>query len=208
MPPGQLRPITGRITARWLLMAPRTHRPTNRSPTASRPAIAELTTGTLPLRNPSADLAEDFPGRIGNPNVPGRRGTLPPLQVPCTWGYIRLGEGGRQVAQKVSVTFACDYDSKEIPEGEHLTRAFSLDGRDYEIDLCERHSQKFDEVLSRFAERARKVTGRVTRTKRRTAAHRQRSAEIRAWAKRSGMEVSDRGRIPAHVIKDYEETHR
>ena len=112
------------------------------------------------------------------------------------------------MAQKVSVTFACDYDSKEIPEGEHLTRAFSLDGRDYEIDLCEKHSQKFDEVLARFAEKARKVTGRVTRTKRRTAAHRQRSAEIRAWAKRSGMEVSDRGRIPAHVIKDYEETHR
>jgi hypothetical protein len=112
------------------------------------------------------------------------------------------------VAQKVSVTFACDYDSKEIPEGEHLTRAFSLDGRDYEIDLCEKHSQKFDEVLARFAEKARKVTGRVTRTKRRTAAHRQRSAEIRAWAKRSGMTVSDRGRIPAHVIKDYEETHR
>jgi len=35
------------------------------------------------------------------------------------------------VAQKVSVTFACDYDAKEIPSGEHLTRAFSLDGRDY-----------------------------------------------------------------------------
>jgi hypothetical protein len=111
------------------------------------------------------------------------------------------------VAQKVSVTFACDYDSKEIPEGEHLTRAFSLDGRDYEIDLCEKHSQKFDEVLARFADRARRVTGRVTRPKRRTAAHRQRSADIRAWAKNSGIAVSDRGRIPAHVIRDYEETH-
>jgi Lsr2 len=112
------------------------------------------------------------------------------------------------VAQKVSVTFACDYDSREIPEGEQLTRAFSLDGRDYEIDLCEKHSQKFDEVLSRFAERARKVTGRVSRPKRRTAAHRQRSAEIRAWAKRSGIEVSDRGRIPSQVITQYEESHR
>ena len=112
------------------------------------------------------------------------------------------------MAQKVSVTFACDYDSKEIPEGEHLTRAFSLDGRDYEIDLCERHSQKFDEVLRRFADKARKVTGRVTRPKRRTAAHRQRSAEIRAWAKRSGMDVSDRGRIPSHVITEFEESHR
>jgi Lsr2 len=112
------------------------------------------------------------------------------------------------VAQKVSVTFACDYDSKEIPEGEHLTRAFSLDGRDYEIDLCEKHSQKFDEVLARFADSARRVTGRVTRPKRRTAAHRQHSADIRAWAKSSGIAVSDRGRIPAHVIRDYEQTHR
>jgi len=112
------------------------------------------------------------------------------------------------VAQKVSVTFACDYDSREIPEGEHLTRAFSLDGRDYEIDLCEKHSQKFDETLKRFAGQARKVTGRVTRTKRRTAAHRQHSAEIRAWAKASGIEVSDRGRIPAQVIADFEASHR
>lgn len=119
----------------------------------------------------------------------------------------RLGERGKHVAQKVSVTFACDYDAKEIPSGEHLTRAFSLDGRDYEIDLCERHSQKFDETMGRFAHRARKVSSKVGRTKRRTTAHRRRSAEIRAWAKRSGMEVSERGRIPAQVISKYEANH-
>jgi Lsr2 len=111
------------------------------------------------------------------------------------------------VAQKISVTFACDYDSREIPEGEHVTRAFSLDGRDYEIDLCEKHSQKFDEVVGRFAEKARKVTNRMAKPKRRTAAHRQRSADIRAWAKHSGMEVSERGRIPANVIAKYEANH-
>ncbi len=117
------------------------------------------------------------------------------------------GRGETDVAQKVSVTFACDYDSKEIPSGEHLTRAFSLDGRDYEIDLCEKHSQKFDEVMKRFADRARKASTKVSRTKRRTTAHRRRSAEIRAWAKRSGLEVSDRGRIPTQVIKKYEANH-
>ncbi len=111
------------------------------------------------------------------------------------------------MAQKISVTFACDYDSKEIPEGEHMTRAFSLDGRDYEIDLCERHSQKFDEAVGRFTEKARRVSGRAGRAKRRTTAHRQRSADIRAWAKQSGMEVSDRGRIPANVIAKYEANH-
>jgi Lsr2 len=121
--------------------------------------------------------------------------------------HLRRGKGDTQVAQKISVTFACDYDSREIPEGEHLTRAFSLDGRDYEIDLCEKHSQKFDEVLQRFADKARKVTNRVGKPKRRTTAHRQRSAEIRAWAKQSGMDVSDRGRIPANVIAKYEANH-
>lgn len=121
--------------------------------------------------------------------------------------YVRRGKGETQVAQKVSVTFACDYDSKEIPNGEQLTRAFSLDGRDYEIDLCEKHSQKFDEVLKRFADKARRATSRVSRPKRRTTAHRQRSADIRSWAKRSGIEVSDRGRIPSEVISKYEASH-
>lgn len=119
----------------------------------------------------------------------------------------RSGKGGTDVAQKVQVTFACDYDSKEIPNGEHLTRSFSLDGRDYEIDLCMKHSQKFDEAVKRFADHGRRVSARVSRSKRRTTAHRRRSAEIRAWAKRSGMEVSDRGRIPAQVISKYEANH-
>ena len=111
------------------------------------------------------------------------------------------------MAQKVSVTFACDYDSKEIPDGEQLTRAFSLDGRDYEIDLCVKHSQKFDEAVKRFAGKARRATTRVARTKRRTTAHRQRSADIRAWAKDSDIEVNDRGRIPAQIIAQYEASH-
>src|SRR5262249_6900367 len=106
-----------------------------------------------------------------------------------------------------SVTFACDYDSKEIPSGEHLTRAFSLDGRDYEIDLCERHSQKFDEVMKRFAEKARKVSTKVGRTKRRTTAHRRRSAEIRAWAKRRGRKVSEGAGTPRRFITKYEANH-
>ena len=121
--------------------------------------------------------------------------------------YVRRGKGDIQVAQKVSVTFACDYDAREIPAGHALTRTFSLDGRDYEIDLCEKHSQKFDEAVRRFADKARRATSRVTRPKRRTAAHRRRSAAIRSWAKRSGLDVNDRGRIPAQVIAKYEAEH-
>jgi hypothetical protein len=112
------------------------------------------------------------------------------------------------VAQKVSVTYACDYDQKEIPQGQHRVRRFSFDGRDYEIDLCSKHSDKFDEAISRYAQRARKSSGRPVRVKRRTAAHRQHSANVRAWAKKTGIVVSDRGRIPADVVARYEATHR
>ena len=39
-------------------------------------------------------------------------------------GYIcHKGKGGSVVAQKVSVTYACDYDQKEIPQGQHRLRA-------------------------------------------------------------------------------------
>jgi len=111
------------------------------------------------------------------------------------------------VAQKVSVTFACDYDQKSIPQGQQHSRRFSLDGRDYEIDLCVKHSQKFDDVVGRYMDRARRVSPRAGRTKRRTTAHRQHSAAIRRWAKESGIAVNDRGRIPADVVASYESKH-
>jgi len=111
------------------------------------------------------------------------------------------------VAQKVSVTYACDYDQKEIPQGQHRLRRFSVDGRDYEIDLCLKHSERFDEAVSRFASHARKASARVVRSKRRTAAHRKHSAQVRAWAKEHGLSVSERGRIPAEVVSQYEATH-
>jgi len=123
-------------------------------------------------------------------------------------GYIwDKGKGGPEVAQKVSVTYACDYDQKEIPQGQHRLRRFSIDGRDYEIDLCLRHSERFDEAVSNFASHARKSSGRPARTKRRTAAHRKHSAQVRAWAKANGFTVSERGRIPADVVSKYESTH-
>jgi hypothetical protein len=112
------------------------------------------------------------------------------------------------VAQKVSVTYACDYDQNEIPQSQHRVRRFSFDGRDYETDLCARHSDIFDETVSWYAQHARKSSVRQLPGKRRTAAHRQHSASVRAWAKTMGIAVGDRGRIPADVVARYEAAHR
>ena len=111
------------------------------------------------------------------------------------------------MAQKVSVTYACDFDQKEIPDGQHRLRRFSIDGREYEIDLCMKHSERFDDAVGRFASHARKAAARLPRAKRRTAAHRKHSAEVRAWAKEQGLAVSERGRIPADVVSRFETTH-
>ena len=120
---------------------------------------------------------------------------------------MAAGEGGLEVAQKVTVSYACDYDQKEIPPGQHRVRRFSFDGRDYEIDLCAMHSDRFDETISRYAEHARKSSAHPPNAKRRTAAHRQHSANVRAWAKTVGIAVGDRGRIPADVVTRYEAAH-
>jgi hypothetical protein len=41
----------------------------------------------------------------------------------------------------------------------------------------------------------------------RSAAGRDQTAGIRAWAKDKGIQVNDRGRIPASVVKEYEAAH-
>jgi hypothetical protein len=44
-------------------------------------------------------------------------------------------------------------------------------------------------------------------TIRRTAPSRDRSSEIREWARRRGYKVNERGRIPANIIAEYEANH-
>jgi hypothetical protein len=56
----------------------------------------------------------------------------------------------------------------------------------------------------RFVEHARKAGPGQRRGPARTASSRQRSVDIRAWTKAMGLPVSDRGRLPATVVDQYE----
>jgi hypothetical protein len=62
----------------------------------------------------------------------------------------------------------------------------------------------FRKGLAPFTENARKAGPGQRRRPARTSASRQRSGDIRAWAKAQGIPVSDRGRIPASVAGQYE----
>jgi Lsr2 len=57
---------------------------------------------------------------------------------------------------------------------------------------------------SSAVEHAHKASTGGRRHRARTGPSRERSAEIRAWAKQRGYEVSERGRIPASVVEQYD----
>lgn len=77
-------------------------------------------------------------------------------------------------------------------------------GAEYEIDLGKKNARAFRKQLAPFIEHARKADRGQRRRPGRAAAGRERSGGIRAWAKGQGIAVSDRGRIPASIVEQYE----
>ena len=84
------------------------------------------------------------------------------------------------------------------------TVRFGLDGAEYEIDLSKKNATAFRRQLAPFTGHARKAGRAQRRRPGRTASSRERSGGIRAWAKDQGIAVSDRGRIPASVVEQYQ----
>jgi hypothetical protein len=87
------------------------------------------------------------------------------------------------------------------------TVKFGLDGLDYEVDLSTRHAAEFRRLLAPFVDRARRVRPQRSRTRARTAASRERSREIRAWAEQQGFSVAEHGRLPGNIIHEYDIAH-
>jgi hypothetical protein len=105
-----------------------------------------------------------------------------------------------EMVQKVSIALEDDLDGGPAAE----TVRFSFGGADYEIDLSKKNARAFRKRLSKFVEHARKAGRAQSRRSARTPASRERSGDIRAWAKGQGMTLSERGRIPASVVQQYE----
>lgn len=103
------------------------------------------------------------------------------------------------MARKTIVTLEDDLEGGPADE----TVRFAVGGTEYEIDLSKKNATRLRHQFAPFIEHARRA-GRQPRRPVRTAASRQRSRDIRAWAKAQGMEVNERGRIPASVVERYE----
>lgn len=84
-------------------------------------------------------------------------------------------------------------------EAERTTR-IEVDGRAWEIDLSGASRRRLQEALAPFQRAGRPVKGP---SRQRPKAERDRSAKIREWARENGVEVNERGRIPADVEARY-----
>ena len=103
------------------------------------------------------------------------------------------------MAQKKQTLFIDDIDGTEA-EG---TVRFALDGAEYEIDLNAKHAAALRRALAKYIDVARRSTGaarRPVRSGRRASASGVNTTEVREWAKAQGIEVKDRGRVPAELV--------
>jgi hypothetical protein len=106
------------------------------------------------------------------------------------------------VAQRTQIQYIDDIDGSPA-EG---TVRFGLDGLSYEIDLNKRHADQLASVIRPYVDAARKVpSARPSARGGRPA--RQSQSDVRAWARAQGLQVSNRGRIPGHLLARYESEH-
>ena len=103
------------------------------------------------------------------------------------------------MAQKIQTLFIDDLDGSAA-EG---TVRFGLDGAEYEIDLSAEHANALRDVLARYISAGRRSGGgarRPARSGRRASASGLNTTEVREWAKAQGIDVKDRGRVPAELV--------
>jgi hypothetical protein len=109
------------------------------------------------------------------------------------------------VAQRTEIVFTDDLDGGPADE----TVRFGIDGTQYEIDLSKAHAGELRSALEPFVASARRVTaaggGGGSRRASRPAARRgPNPSDVRAWARSEGIEVKDKGRVPAELVVKFQ----
>lgn len=110
------------------------------------------------------------------------------------------------MAQKVTVLLLDDIDQTEAAE----TVAFGLDGANYEIDLNAANAAALRDALAVFIAHGRKASGAAgSGRKRRSSGDSGGTSakDVRTWARSVGYDVTERGRVPAHIREAYDAAH-
>ncbi len=110
------------------------------------------------------------------------------------------------MAKQIIHKLVDDLDGGDADE----TVKFSLDGVQYEIDLSTKNATKLRELFAPYVAAGTRVGrggvvvgGRAARGRGSATADREQNRAIRAWAKKEGKDISDRGRIPQEIVDEY-----
>ena len=110
------------------------------------------------------------------------------------------------MAKQVITLLTDDIDGGEADR----TVEFGLDGVNYTIDLSEKNAGKLRKALDPFLNAATRVGRSASASPARRGApastgraSRDQNQAIREWANKNGYEVSERGRIPSHIVEAY-----
>jgi hypothetical protein len=109
------------------------------------------------------------------------------------------------MAKVVSTAYVDDLDGSEASGPVD----FSLDGKDYTIDLSDSNAARLRDALASFVASARRASGsgrRQSSSPQRSASGRSReeTQEIRSVLRELGYEVKDRGRVSSALLAAYE----
>ncbi len=109
------------------------------------------------------------------------------------------------MAQRVQTLLIDDLDGGEAED----TIRFGLDGAEYEIDLSAGHADALRRALAPYVSAARRAPGAAARRpgrggRRAAGAGAADPVAVREWAKSQGIEVKDRGRVPAELVVKFQ----
>ncbi|MDG4795448.1 Lsr2 family protein [Micromonospora sp. WMMD1082] len=113
------------------------------------------------------------------------------------------------MAKQIIHKLVDDLDGGDADE----TVKFALDGVQYEIDLSALNAEKLRDVFTPYVTHGTKVgrggvvvggrTPRGGQARNTASADREQNKAIRAWARKAGKDISDRGRIPQEIVDEY-----
>ncbi|NUR88761.1 MAG: Lsr2 family protein [Nonomuraea sp.] len=111
------------------------------------------------------------------------------------------------MAKQIVESFIDDLDGSKAEK----TTSFAIDGVNYEIDLSGKNREKLERALAPYITAGRPVRAERVRASRTVvtarAMSREKSSEIRQWAKAHGLPVSERGRIASTIVEQFEAAH-
>ena len=107
------------------------------------------------------------------------------------------------MVRRVQVVLQDDINGQEPAQ----TVFFSLDGKDYEIDLTEQNAAELRASLAPWIANARPASTGLIPQPRSTSRRSADTVDIRRWAKDNDIPVRERGRISSELRSRYAAAH-